>query len=262
MSTTPSSDLILTERRGADESILLITINREQRRNSFDGATAHALEAALDAYEDDSTLRVAVITGAGPTFSAGQDLKAAAVGDYGSTERRGGFGIMAQPPTKPIIAAVEGDALAGGFELCLACDLIVATEATRMGLPEAARGLIAVGGGLFRLPKRIPHNVAVELALTGKPQPASEFHRLGLVSRITPVGGAVDAALELAGDIAAAGPLSVIASKQILAHAHEWTDEQGWAEQMVYAKPVMDSEDLKEGLAAFAQKRAPQWKGR
>jgi enoyl-CoA hydratase len=251
---------ISTERRG--DHLLIIRIDRPHRRNAFDGATAHALEAAIDGFEADDQLRCAILTGSDVVFSSGQDLIAAATGDRGATKRRGGFGIMAEPPTKPIIAAVEGHALAGGLELCLACDLIVASRTAMMGIPEAARSLVAVGGGCFRLPKRIPYHLAMELAITGKPWPATRFAELGLVNKLTEPGGAVAGAIELAADVLAAGPLAVRASKQIVRHAYDWDDADGWANQMEYARPVMASEDLQEGLRAFAEKRAPVWKSR
>jgi enoyl-CoA hydratase len=254
------ADAIITEQRG--EHLLIIRIDRPHRRNAFDGATAHALEAAIDTFEDDDTLRCAILTGSDVVFSSGQDLIAAAKGDGGVTKRRGGFGIMAQPPTKPIIAAVEGHALAGGLELCLACDLIVASRTAMMGIPEAARALVAVGGGCFRLPKRIPYHLAMELAITGKPWPATRFAELGLVNKVTEPGQAVAGAVDLAADVLAAGPLAVRASKQIVAHAYDWHDADGWSKQMEYADPVRKSEDLQEGLRAFAEKRAPVWQGR
>lgn len=252
--------LIIREKRG--DHLLILTINRFERRNSFDGATAHAMEEAIDAYEADDDLRCAIITGAGGVFSAGQDLIAAASNDMGATRRRGGFGIMAIPPTKPVIAAVEGHALAGGLELCLACDLIVASRTATMGIPEAARSLVAVGGALFRLPKRIPYHVVMELALTGKAWPATEFHRLGLVNRLAEPGKALDVAIELAEEVLKAGPLAVRASKQIVQNSYDWADADGWTKQMEYTAPVMRSEDLREGLRAFAEKRDPVWKGK
>jgi enoyl-CoA hydratase len=242
--------------------VLVIRINRPHRRNAFDGATAHALEAAVDAYEEDDTLRCAVITGSHIVFSAGQDLIAAASGDMARTRRRGGFGIMTAPPAKPIIAAVEGHALAGGLELCLACDLIVSSRTATMGIPEAARSLVAIGGGLFRLPRRIPYHLAMELAVTGKAWPATRMAELGLVNKLTEPGGALAGALGLAEEILAAGPLAVRASKQIVRHAYEWDDAEAWQRQMEFALPVMQSEDVQEGLRAFAEKRPPLWKGR
>ena len=241
---------------------LVIRINRPEVRNAFDGATARAMEAAIDSYEADANLRCAIITGSDIVFSAGQDLIAAARGDMAVADRRGAFGIMTQPPTKPVIAAVEGHALAGGLELCLACDLIVSSRTATMGLPEAARSLVAVGGGCFRLPKRIPYHLAMELILTGKAWPATRFAELGLVNKITEPGQALAAALELAAEVTAAGPLAVRPSKQIAIHAYEWTDGEAWQKQFDYAGPVMASADLQEGLRAFAEKRPPIWKGR
>ncbi|MBN6040514.1 crotonase/enoyl-CoA hydratase family protein [Amycolatopsis sp. 195334CR] len=249
-----------TEHHG--DHVLIIRIDRPRRRNAFDGATAHALEAAIDAYENDDRLRCAVLTGSDVVFSAGQDLIAAARGDLATTGRRGGFGIMARPPDKPIIAAVEGHALAGGLELCLACDLVVSSRTATMGLPEAAKSLVALGGGLFRLPRRIPYHLAMELALTGKAWPATRFAELGLVNRLTEPGQALAGALELAEEVLAAAPLAVRASKQIVRHAYDWSDEEAWKKQRDPAGPVLASEDLQEGLRAFAEKRPAVWKGR
>ena len=258
---SPKSDEVIRT-QVVDEHILIIRMNRPKRRNAFDGATARALETVIDDYDADSTLRCAVITGSDIVFSAGQDLVAAAHGDMAVGQRRGGFGIMAKPPIKPIIAAVEGHALAGGLELCLACDLIVSSSSATMGLPEAARSLVAMGGGCFRLPKRIPYHLAMELILTGKSWPATRFAELGLVNKITEPGQALAGALELAADVVAAGPLAVHASKQIAVHAHDWSDADAWRNQNQYLAPVMASEDLQEGLRAFAEKRPPVWNGR
>lgn len=255
------SDLIEFERRGA---IAILRINRPDVRNAFDGATARAMEATLDAFDADKDLRVGVLTGAGSAFSAGQDLKAAGRGDFAQTEKRGGFGIMKQPPKKPLIAAVEGAAFAGGFELALSCDLIVASSAAEFGLPEVKRSLVAVGGGALRLPQRVPYHIAMEMLLSGEPQSAEAMARWGVVNRIVAPGEALSAALALAETIAANGPLAVVATKEIATRSlgEHWNAEEGWTRQMEIAGPVFGSEDFREGLLAFAQKRAPQWSGR
>ncbi|TCP48491.1 short chain enoyl-CoA hydratase [Tamaricihabitans halophyticus] len=253
------SDQVLFERR---EHIAVITINRPERKNAFDRATAYAMEAAVDTFEADDELRVAVLTGAGGVFCAGQDIIAAGKGELGLTERRGGGGIMALPPEKPVIAAVEGHAVGGGLELCLSCDLVVAASTAKLGLPEAKRGFPAMGGGLFRLPRRIPYAIAMEAAITGAVWPATRFHELGLVNRVTEPGEALSGALELAGEVAAAGPVAVRASKAIVRHSSEWTDEDSWQNQQPFVDQVVNSADYREGMTAFAEKRAPVWKGR
>jgi enoyl-CoA hydratase len=249
---------ILTERRG---HVFVITINRPEARNAFDGASAQAMSAAVDALEADDDLFVAVITGAGGNFSAGADLKAAARGERATTAR-GGFGFFGKPPRKPVIAAVEGFAVGGGFELCLACDLIVAANTAKFGLPEVRHNVVAIGGGLFRLPRRIPYHVAMELALTGEFRDADFFRGYGLVNRVVETGQALDEAVRLAESLLVNGPTALAASKQIMSHSANWTDEQAWREQMAYARTAIESEDRKEGLAAFAEKRKPVWRGR
>ena len=254
---TPS-DVLLTEVRG---HVLLITLNRPEAKNAFNAALSVALSAALDRLDADPTLRVGVLTGAGGSFSAGMDLKAMLKGERSATPERGGFGIMSKPPQKPLIAAIEGFAVAGGMELALCCDLLVASETSKFGLPEVKRGLVAVGGALFRLPARIPYHVVMELALTGDIHPAQRFLELGLVTRVVPEGTVLEAALELAERIAANAPLAVAASKQILAASADWTHAEAWSEQRKLAKAALTSQDAKEGARAFAEKRAPVWRG-
>ncbi|MCF8608933.1 crotonase/enoyl-CoA hydratase family protein [Gordonia sp. HY285] len=257
---TESGPLVLVDQ--FDDHITVITINRPERRNAFDGATARAMEEAIDAFDADDTARVAIIRGARAAFSAGQDLKAAVSGDFGRTDRRGGFGLMAKRPSKPLIAAVEGHALAGGFELCLACDLVIASTDATMGIPEAAKALVAVGGGLFRLPKRIPYHIAMELALTGEPRPASFFAQWGLVNYVVEPDNVFATALSLARRVAASGPLAVRASTEIVRRAFDWTEDEAWTQQHTYAAPAINSHDTQEGIAAFLEKRQPAWKGR
>lgn len=250
--------VVLSERHG--EHVLILTINRVERRNAFDGATALALEEALDHYDADRSLRVAVLTGAGDGFCAGQDLIAAESGDWANSRRRGPFGIVESGPSKPIIAAVEGFALAGGLEVALACDLIVAGQAATMGLPEVRWSLIAAAGGLVRLTKRIPYYLAMELALTGESRSATFFHSLGLVNRVVPDGEALKEAIRLAEAISANAPIAVAASAAIVRRAPEWTEAEAWQTQRPYVDEVLASQDSLEGLAAFAERRPPVWK--
>ncbi len=243
------------------DHVLVLTLNRPHAKHAFDLALATALSNALDAFEDEPALRVGVITGAGGTFSSGADLKALLRGERGHTEKRGGFGIMKRPPDKPLVAAVEGYAVAGGFELALCADLIVAGRDALFGLPEVKRGLVAVGGGLFRLPRRIPYHVAMELALTGDLLPAERMLALGLVNRVVEPGRALEEAVALAAKIAENAPLALRATKQIVARSTEWTDEEAWREQRRFADVAFKSDDAKEGPRAFAEKRRPVWKG-
>lgn len=255
------SEFIQTETRG---HVLVIRLNRPQARNAFNRQMAEDFEAIIDAYETDANLRAAVICAEGPTFSAGQDLIAAAKGEFAATKKRGGFGVMGKPPEKPLIAAVEGQALAGGMELTLCCDLIVASRAAVFGLAEAKRGLVAVGGGCFRLPRRVPYQIAMELILTAEPRPAEDMHRFGYVNRLVEPGQALDAALELSALVARNGPLAVKASKAIAARAvaEQWSDAEAWNAQAEIVAPLRDSEERAEGLRAFAEKRDPVWTGR
>jgi enoyl-CoA hydratase len=253
-----SHDVLRTEVR---DHVLILTLNRPHVKNAFDHALSQALSDALDRFDADPALRVGILTGAGGSFSAGMDLKAMLAGEQSFTKKRGGFGIMAQPPDKPLIAAVEGYAVAGGLELALSCDLIVATEDSMMGLPEVKRGLVATGGALFRLPKRIPYHVVMELALTGELHPAERFHQLGLVSRVVPPGQALEAALALAEAISKNGPLAVAATKQIMFKAADWTEEEAWPAHRRMARGALRSKDASEGARAFAEKRPPVWRG-
>lgn len=242
--------------------ILVITINRPEVKNAFDKATAEALEMALDHLDSEQTLYAGIITGGGGTFCSGSDLHALARGERPFGKSRGAFGIFARPPKKPLIAAVEGLAAGGGFELCLACDLIVAARNARFGLPEVKHNLVAVGGGLFRLPKRIPYHLAMELALTGEMRDAEFFHRYGVVNRVVEPGTALDAALDFADAILANGPTALAATKEIISASADWTDEEAWERQIPIARKAFTSEDSNEGLRAFAEKRKPVWKGR
>jgi enoyl-CoA hydratase len=244
------------------DRIAVITINRPEARNAVNHAVSAAMAAAIAEFDQRDDLTVGIITGAGGTFCAGMDLKAFLAGENVIIEGKGFAGLTQTPPRKPLIAAVEGWALAGGCEVALACDLIVAADDAKFGLPEVKRGLVASAGGLIRLPRRIPAGVAMELALTGDPLLARDAHRLGLVNTLTVPGGALDGALALAARIAANGPLAVAASKQVVAQQQDWDNDGMWAAQQPLVQQVFQSTDAREGARAFAEKRAPVWTGR
>ncbi|MEJ5153067.1 crotonase/enoyl-CoA hydratase family protein [Comamonas sp. MYb396] len=257
MSGSETAEL-LVETRGP---VLIMQLNRPQARNAATLEMAEAMASALDALDSQPELRVGIITGAGGSFCAGMDLKGFLQGKRPSLPGRGFCGLTMRPPAKPLIAAVEGYALAGGFEVALACDLIVAARDAKFGLPEVKRGLAASAGGLLRLPKRLPYHVAMECILTGDMFGAERFAQLGLVNRLTEPGGALDAALALAQAIAANGPLAVAASKQVASQSGEWPLAEMFDRQAVITAPVFSSQDAREGAAAFAEKRPPVWKG-
>ena len=253
------SAAVLTEHR---DRVLVITINRPDQRNAVNAAVAQGIAAALDELDATRELSIGVMTGAGKGFCAGMDLKAFVAGETPHVDDRGFAGITRRASVKPLIAAVEGFAVAGGLEVALACDLIVAARGAKLGIPEVKRSLVAAGGGLLRLPRVLPRNIAMELALTGDPILAERGFELGLVNRLAEPGGALDAALELAEQIAQNGPLALAASKRILTEAVDWPEAEFFERQGEIAGPVMGSEDAREGATAFAEKRAPVWKGR
>jgi enoyl-CoA hydratase len=246
----------------ARDGVLEITLNRPEARNAVNAAVAEGVAAALDRLDSEAELRVGILTGAGPSFCAGMDLKAFVAGERPYAEGRGFAGIAERPPEKPIVAAIEGYAVAGGFEVALACDLIVAARDARVGIPEVKRGLVAAAGALLRLPKRIPYHLAMELALTGDPMSAERAHEIGIVNRRAEPGGALEAARELAAAIVANGPLATAASKRIIVESADWPDAEAFERQRAISGPVFASEDAREGATAFAEKRAPAWRGR
>jgi enoyl-CoA hydratase len=250
---------VLTEVRGR---VLLITINRPDQRNAVNAAVAEGIAVAMDQLDADPELSLGVLTGAGKGFSAGMDLKAFVTGERPYAGDRGFAGITQRAAEKPLIAAIEGFAVAGGLEVALSCDLIVAARGARLGIPEVKRSLVAAGGALLRLPRILPRTVAMELALTGEPIDAERAHELGLVNRLAEPGQALDVALELAETIAANGPLALAATKRIMTEAVDWPDSEFFARQGEITAPVISSEDAREGATAFAEKRAPVWRGR
>ena len=249
---------VLTERR---DGVLLITLNRPEARNAVNLPLAEGVAAALDSLDEDGDVSVGVLTGAGGGFCAGMDLKAFVSGERPWVGDRGFAGIVQRGSRKPLIAAIEGFAVAGGLEVALACDLIVAARGAKLGIPEVKRSLVAAGGALLRLPQRIPYGLAMELALTGDPITAERGAEVGLVDRLADPGGAVDAALELAAAIARNGPLALTATKEVLLRQRDWGSDEFWAKQGELTGHVFGSNDAREGAVAFSEKREPQWTG-
>jgi len=253
------SDEVLVEHA---DGVTLITINRPHARNAVNQAVSMGVGAALDEFESRPDLAVAIITGAGGTFCSGMDLKAFVAGENVVHPERGFAGITTKPPRKPVIAAVEGYALAGGCEVVLACDLVVAAENAKFGIPEVKRCLVAGAGGLLRLPSRLPYAVAMRLALTGDFLTAQEAEHHGLVVELAPPGEALTSARALAAKIAANAPLALAATKEIIVSAPDWTSDTAFAHQQKIIDPILHSEDAREGATAFAEKRPPVWRGR
>jgi enoyl-CoA hydratase len=247
---------VLVEQAGP---VLIITIDRPEVKNAVNHAAAVAIASALDRLESEAELVVGILTGAGGTFCSGMDLKAFLTGQRPEIPGRGLVGITERPPTKPMIAAVEGYALAGGCEIALACDLIVAAETASFGIPEVKRGLVAGSGGLVRLPRRIPPQIAMEYALTGAHLSAPEAHKWGLVNRLTATSEALNGALRLANEIAANAPLAVQLSKRIMTESAEWSMAETWTKQNPLVDAILATNDAREGAAAFAEKRIPRW---
>ncbi len=252
------TDEVIVAREGRT---LIVTVNRPHVRNAIDRATALAIATAMDELDDDPGLVIGILTGAGGNFSAGMDLKAFLRGERPEIEGRGLAGITETPPRKPLIAAVEGYALAGGCEIMLACDLVVAADDAKFGLPEVTRGLVAGSGGLIRLPQLIPARIALEYALTGEPMTALDARHWGLVNRLVPPGMALDGARGLARAISANGPLAVQMTKRIVAESPSWPAYEIWDRQRGLVEWVLATADAQEGAAAFAEKRSPEWSG-
>jgi enoyl-CoA hydratase/crotonobetainyl-CoA hydratase len=242
--------------------VATITLDRPEVRNAIDLPTAMALESAIDEAERSDDVRVIVLAATGPVFSAGMDLKAlTATGDRPITQRRGAFGIAARPPEKPTVAAVQGKALGGGLEIALTADVVIASQEAEFGLPEVKRGLIAAAGGVLRLPRRIPRNIALEMIMTGTPISADRAYDLGLVNRVVPPGQALDVAHELAREIALNAPLAVRMSKWIADNSVDWPADELFDRMQPKAQVIRDSKDAAEGAQAFVEKRQPVWTG-
>ena len=255
---TEHGPFVLVQKEGPT---LVITINRPKARNAINRATSEMIASAVDRLDADPSLFVGILTGSGGHFCAGMDLKAFLKGERVELDGRGLAGIVERPPRKPLIAAIEGYALAGGCEIALACDLIVAADNAQFGIPEVRRGLIAGSGGLLRLPQRIPRQIALEYALTGKSMGAAEARQWGLVNLLTAPGAALDGARALAAEISANGPLAVAMTKHVMSESSSWPAAEVWSRQREVLEQVIASNDAREGALAFTEKRAPRWSG-
>ena len=254
-----SEPAVLTE---VSDGVMTITINRPSAKNAVNKDVAEGIAAALDSLDADDNTHVVILTGAGGTFCSGMDLKAFVTGETPYVAGRGFAGMVEKSTDKPMIAAVEGYALAGGCELAITCDLIVAADNAMFGIPEVKRGLAAAAGGLVRLPRQIPSRVAMEMALTGDFMSAERAMSVGLINQITPAGEALAQAKALAAKIAENGPLAVKRSKQVIKESIDWSQDEMFANQQEITSAVFSSEDAIEGATAFAEKRKPNWKGR
>ncbi|MGP8001665.1 MAG: crotonase/enoyl-CoA hydratase family protein [Streptosporangiaceae bacterium] len=258
---TTSDNFETVVRCAVDGPVAVVTINRPEARNAINQAVAAGLAGCFDDLDERKDVQVIVLTGEGGTFCAGMDLKGFLTGEDPAAGGRGFAGIVERPPAKPIIAAVEGYALAGGFEIALACDLIVASEDATFGLPEVTLGLVAAAGGLLRLPRRIPYHLAMEIALIGRRVPAARLHQHGLINRLVPAGEALAVARELAGRISQNAPLALAATKRVIVESADWPAADAFARQGSITRPVFGSADAMEGARAFGEKRPPVWRG-
>jgi enoyl-CoA hydratase len=254
-----ADELVLVQRQ---EGVLVITINRPEARNAVNYDCAQQMAQAFEMLDAEPELRLGILTGAGKGFSSGMDLKDFAKSRVRPRAGNRGFGGLNEgPPAKPLIAAVEGFAVAGGFEMVLACDMVIAAKDAKFGLPEVKRGLVAGSGGLLRLPRRLPYPIAMEMILTGDSFSAERAYQFGLVNELTEPGQALQVALRLAARISENGPLAVQTSKKIVNEALDWTQQEMFAKQAPMMKHIFESEDAREGALAFAEKRKPVWQG-